>query len=58
MERQQAVVYALGCELFGLALLIFIDRLLPAPFSYAAALIGFILLMAGLFLVFRGRRNR
>ena len=56
MERRQTIINAALCEVAGLALMIFVNRLVPTPVDLIVTGVGFLLLLLGPFLViFQGR---
>jgi hypothetical protein len=56
LERRQTIINAALCELVGLALMIFVNRLVPNPVDLIVTGVGFLLLLLGPFLViFQGR---
>lgn len=57
MNLRPSVVTAIICELLGLALMLFINRLLPVPLDIIVTFIGFLLLMLGPFVLFYGRNR-
>ncbi|HEX2913862.1 MAG TPA: hypothetical protein VH186_23865 [Chloroflexia bacterium] len=51
MDRQQAITSAFLCEVAGLLMMLFVNRLMPVPLDLVVTGLGFLLLLFGPFLL-------